>query len=154
MNLIKRLELGFTIGKSAFIDRRPFLLYFKPTAGCDLRCEICNRWANHDSSRDEELSLDQISEMLAKFRRAGAVVLTLWGGEPTLREDLPDILGVARELGFRTSMCTNSSALARKGHRFLHLLDMLLCSLDGFGKTHDRMRGLDGLFDRVVAGID
>lgn len=153
MKLLERLELGYIIGKSAFVDRHPFLLYFKPTAACDLRCEICNRWADHDRSRDEELPLDQISEMLTGFRRAGAAVLTLWGGEPTLREDLPDILGVAKKLGFRTSMCTNASALARKGHRYLHLLDVLLCSLDGFGKTHDRMRGLDGLFDRVVAGI-
>jgi len=129
------------------------LLYFKPTARCDLRCEICNRWKDHGSS-DEELSLDQIRGMLTKFRRAGAAVLTLWGGEPTLRKDLPEILEVAQELGFRTSMCTNSSALVRKGHRFLHLLDVLLCSLDGIGGTHDRMRGDDGLFDRVVAGIE
>jgi len=152
MELLTRLELGYTIGKSAFLGSRPFLLYFKPTARCDLRCEICNRWKDHSSS-EEELSLEQIRQMLAKFRRAGAVVLTLWGGEPTLRKDLPEILGAAKDLGFRTSMCTNSNALAKTGHRYLPLLDVLLCSLDGYGATHDRMRGVDGLFDRVVSGI-
>ena len=32
-------------------------------------------------------------------------------------------------------------------------LDTVLCSLDGFGSNHDRLRGVEGLFERAVEGI-
>ncbi len=148
---IVRLTREIAIG--AWVKPRPFLLYLKPTARCDLRCEICNRWKQQaDSSR--ELSLAEIEEILVKFRRAGSVVLTLWGGEPTLRRDLPDILAMAKGMGLRTSMCSNCNALYRKAERIVPHLDVLLCSLDGLGEVHDEMRGVRGLFRRVVRSIE
>jgi MoaA/NifB/PqqE/SkfB family radical SAM enzyme len=135
-----------------WIKRRPFLLYLKPTARCDLRCLICNRWQQPET-KDTELSLEEIRAILQKFRQAGCVVLTLWGGEPTLRRDLSEILQEAKSLGFKTSMCSNCNSLARKADQLLPYLDILLCSLDGLGTVHDEMRGVNGLFERVVQSI-
>jgi len=151
MQILDAIKLSSAIGTSAWIRRRPFLLYFKPTSRCDLRCGICNRWKT--PAEGEELPLDDIKAFLGKFRRAGSAVLTLWGGEPLLRRDLPDILEEAGRLGFRTSMCTNCNQLAKKAGDVVPRLDVLLCSIDGYGEVHDEMRGVKGVFDRAMAGI-
>ncbi|MFH1435674.1 MAG: radical SAM protein [Pseudomonadota bacterium] len=152
MSLADNMKLSLEIGRSAWIRRRPFLVYFKPTPRCDLRCEICSRWKQKpDPGR--ELPLDKIKPMLEKIRRAGGAVLTLWGGEPMLRKDLPQILGAAKGLGYRTSICTNCNRLERRAGEVLPHLDVLLCSLDGYGEVHDRLRGVKGLFERAVRGI-
>ena len=147
------LRLSLEIADAAWLRRRPFLLYYKPTARCDCRCQICDRWERQNPSH-EELSLAAVEESLGSFRRAGAVVLTLWGGEPLLRQDLPEILQAAKRLGYRTSLCTNARRLPEQADRIAPLLDVLLCSLDGYGEVHDELRGVQGLFDRVLRGIE
>ncbi len=151
--LIKTLQWGVPLARNALITGRPFLLYLKPTARCNLRCDCCNRWQNEDGPA-EELTLESINQLLGKFWKAGCRVLTLWGGEPTLRSDLSDILSAAKAIGFRTAMCTNSYLLPRHGEAILPQLDVLLCSLDGYGSRHDELRGTPGLFDRVVESIE
>lgn len=150
--LPRALKLSYEIFRSAWIKRYPFLLYFKPTARCNLRCKSCSRWQDEGSSA-EELSLQEIHSLLEKFRAAGFSILTLWGGEPTIRHDLAEIFITAKQLGYRTSMCTNCFLLPRKAQDILPHLDVLLCSVDGYGMTHDEFRGVSGLFDKVVEAI-
>lgn len=147
------IKVATSIFRSAWINSQPFLLYFKPTAFCDLRCKICDRWKT-DYPKSEEMQLPEIEQMLKKFSDAGATILTLWGGEPTLRKDCGDILAAAKNLGYRTAMCTNGRLLARRAEQIMPHLDTLLCSLDGVGKVHDESRGVEGLFDRVIEGIE
>jgi MoaA/NifB/PqqE/SkfB family radical SAM enzyme len=153
MKLVRAMRLGFGIGGEAFFHRRPFLLYLKPTPRCDLRCATCNRWQDRPDRR-EEMTLTTIKGVLAKFWRAGCKILTLWGGEPTLRRDLGEILSEAKRLGFKTSICTNGNHLATRATEILPHLDVLLCSLDGDRAVHDEIRGVHGLFDRVIRGIE
>ncbi|MFO8073370.1 MAG: radical SAM protein [Polyangia bacterium] len=142
--MIRKRKTGFAnplgtaaaLVRNTWVTQRPYLVYYKPTARCDLRCKICSRWKD-DSPSEEELSLDQIESFLSTFRKNGAQILVLWGGEPTLRKDLPEILALGKRLGYRISMCTNLNSLAKKSERLLHNLDTLLCSLDGYGAQHD-----------------
>ncbi len=113
---------------------------------------MCTRW-QRPSRTSDELTTEQVHDVLTRFRDLGSTVLVLWGGEPTLRTDLGPILHRAKDLGYRTSMCTNAGSLHRKHAEVLPHLDTLLCSLDGFGANHDRLRGVDGLFDRVVLAL-
>lgn len=152
VNFLDALRMGHSLVQSTWISPRPYLLYMKPTDRCDARCRTCTRW-QHPSRPAEELTTGQVHEVLERFRKLGATVLVLWGGEPTLRSDLGEILAGAKTLGYRTSMCTNGNSLARKAETILPHLDTLLCSLDGFGANHDEQRGVKGMFDRVVAGI-
>ncbi|MBW2459668.1 MAG: radical SAM protein [Deltaproteobacteria bacterium] len=152
--LRQSLRWGVPLAWNALITGKPFLLYLKPTPRCNLRCECCNRWQSDDDPTDE-IGLDEIRALLEKFRRAGCSVLTLWGGEPTLRSDLGDILRIAQGLGYRTAMCTNGYLLPRRADQILpHLDDVLLCSLDGYGATHDELRATEGLFDAVVKSLE
>jgi MoaA/NifB/PqqE/SkfB family radical SAM enzyme len=153
MRFFETLRLGLRVADAAWVRGRPFLLYYKPTARCDLKCAICQRWQDPRPAR-EELPLAEVRAMLRRFRDAGAAFLTLWGGEPLLRTDLPEILVEAQRLGLHTSMCTNGFQLARRAGEVVPHLDTLLCSLDGLGEVHDAMRGVRGAFDHAVAGLE
>lgn len=73
------------------------------TNRCNLRCPIC--FANAAASGYVyELSLEQIRKIMENFMKNSPVhppALQLSGGEPTVRDDLPTIVSMAKEIGFR-----------------------------------------------------
>jgi len=69
------------------------------TARCNLRCPIC--FADVPEICPSDTNIDQIKQILGNIRqKAGVCPIQLSGGEPTLRDDLPEIIRHARELGF------------------------------------------------------
>ena len=153
MNPLRTIKLSVKVAQNVYFKHFPFLLYLKPTARCDCRCKTCNRWQNSNLSK-EEIDINAVKKLLEKFSQAGFTVFTLWGGEPLLRKDAPEILQYAKNSGFRTSMCTNCNLLSKRAEEVIPLVDVLLCSFDGYAKTHDELRGVRGLFERAVRGIE
>jgi len=60
---------------------------------------------------DRELSTDEWKQILAKIWEAGIPHTIFTGGEPTLREDLPELIFYAEELGQVTGILTNGLSL-------------------------------------------
>lgn len=65
------------------------------THRCNLRCKYC--FADPDGV--SEPSFDEISESIRKFVVQGETLVQISGGEPTVRDDLPEIVRRAKELG-------------------------------------------------------
>ena len=99
-----------------------------------------------------------VRAQLAQLRAAGATELTFLGGEPTLREDLAELIQAARALGFsRVGLQTNgrllssepfTAALAAAG-----LTDVHLSLLGGEAEVHDYHTGVEDSFRALIAGI-
>ena len=69
------------------------------TALCNLRCPVCFADVPEKCAADPDI--EQIGHILENIRqRAGNCPIQLSGGEPTLRDDLPEIISRARALGF------------------------------------------------------
>lgn len=69
------------------------------TDRCDLCCPVC--YASSGAVRTPDAPLPALELRLAELRRvAGACNVQLSGGEPTLREDLPEIIAAAAGQGF------------------------------------------------------
>ena len=70
------------------------------TNRCNMDCPVC--FTRKKGDRRYEPSVEECREQLAFYRaHAGQDALVeLCGGEPTVREDLPEIARAARELGF------------------------------------------------------
>lgn len=85
------------------------------TNRCDLRCSYCFMNAGASGSIYEP-TLDQIKELLLQARNekpVGSKALQITGGEPTIREDLLDIVKMAKEVGFsHVQVNTNGIKLA------------------------------------------
>ena len=120
------------------------------TSACDARCANCFYRVNTPS---RELSLDEIGRVAQSL---GALrFLLISGGEPFLRNDLPEIV----ERYFRLTSCANVS-IPTNGLRTAEILPAVrrICgispalsvglsvSLDGFGALHDRLRGVPGVY--------
>ncbi len=81
------------------------------TQRCNLRCPVCyasaasgttaNR-AGHNTEFDQnDPSLEHLEKSLERlWQHAGAVNVQLSGGEPTMRHDLAQIIGMAKGMGF------------------------------------------------------
>jgi uncharacterized radical SAM superfamily Fe-S cluster-containing enzyme len=85
------------------------------TNRCDLRCSYCFMNAGA-SGKVYEPTLDEIRQLLIQARSqrpVGSRALQITGGEPTIREDLLDIVYMAKELGFsHVQVNTNGIKLA------------------------------------------
>ncbi|MEM4750255.1 MAG: radical SAM protein [Sulfolobales archaeon] len=69
------------------------------TNRCDLDCWYCFFFAER-SGFVYEPTLDQIKYMVSQLMKQGVpIVIQITGGEPTLREDLPEIIKLLREMG-------------------------------------------------------
>ncbi len=118
------------------------------TLRCNDSCEYDEIWSNEDYQKYEEKQPD-----LAPLKRAGLKKLNVLGGEPLLRDDLPEILGQARRLGFEIELATNGLLYREKAGSLDGLVDRLGFYLDyPTAEEHDRSRGVE-CFSEVLAAI-
>lgn len=135
-----------------------YLIFFV-TARCNARCATCFYWKEMDSA-PPDLSLDEI-EQIAK-RLGPLETLLLSGGEPTLRDDLAELV----ELFFRHNGVRHVglpvNGLLPERTRDLAERILTRCSgmrldvnisLDDLGERHDAIRGVEGNFERALETI-
>ena len=132
-----------------FLGRGPFLISHLITARCFARCPTC-LWRGECP----EAAAGRVLAFYNSAREAGFVSTNFWGGEPLLREDLPEILKGCHRLGFVTGVVTNGYLLAERCNEIVPWLDHLVISLDLPSAAHDDLRGVPGLFGRALAGIE
>lgn len=94
--------------------------------------------------------------MLDRLVEAKLFSVTVSGGEPFTRPDLPEILGEIVSRPLRLSINTNATLVGRREAAMLASLlprlDRVMISLDGPDpETHDRLRGT-GSFEAAVRG--
>lgn len=135
---------------------RPLLgLFFQVTDKCNAKCMMCFNWQklNKPSS---ELSLDEIEKFAKNIGHIPN--LTIGGGEPFLRDDLPEICQIfcKNNQTKRISIPTNSLLLDRiitSTERMLKSSSAriaIILSLDGVKGVHDYIRGVEGTFDKFL----
>lgn len=77
--------------------------------GCNFRCPFCH---NQDivlsSDCIDEYSQDEIL-MFLKKRRGILTGICITGGEPTIHNDLPDLIAKFKQLGYKVKLDTNGS---------------------------------------------
>lgn len=130
---------------------RPLLLSHLVTGRCPCLCETC-LWRGMSDPRDE-LSAAEIAEVYRDAARCGVRVNSIWGGEPLVREDLPEILQASREAGLLTILISSGLRFSQRYNEIVPRLAVAIFSLDDLGARHDAMRGRPGLFDEVCRVI-
>jgi len=144
-----RLALGFISGRFIHCN-------LQVTYRCNFSCEICDFWkAQHDPA--EELKLDDIAVIGRKLGRLGTLIVSLAGGEPLIRPDLPEIANSLRKAGHFPILITNGWFVTGKFGRDLidAGLQEISVSLDYADPArHDRMRGREGAWQRAVDALD
>jgi pyrroloquinoline quinone biosynthesis protein E len=91
---------------------RPYNLIAELTYRCPLRCVYCSNPLGYRNVRDA-LDAAAWSRVFADAAALGAVHVGLTGGEPTVREDLPEIVRGAARAGLYTHLVSAGTTLAR-----------------------------------------
>jgi len=80
-------------------EQLPCSVLLEVTDRCNLYCAVC--FADSGRGEADDPSLEHISRLLERaMAAAGPCNLQLSGGEPTLRDDLPEIVEIARRIGY------------------------------------------------------
>lgn len=132
---------------------RPLYVHFAVTSRCNLRCRSCVIWQRQTA---DEIDLPAIAELSRTLRRSGCVQVSLGGGEPALRADLPEIVATFLRAGLRTRVLTNGVAFTPELARAL--LDVGLrevsFSLDSLVReVQERRDGTTGSFERRIRNL-
>lgn len=119
---------------------------------CNQKCLHCYA-AGQPMGEAAELSTEEWKTLLAKLREANIPQVTFTGGEPTLREDLVELVEAAA--WFVTRLNTNGRLLSPQlchdlYEASLDSVQVTLYSADG--AVHNALVGTDG-FDDTVQGI-
>lgn len=119
---------------------------------CNLRCIYCH--AEGEVDPDEQMSAEDITELMQVGVKFGIRSVKFTGGEPLLRRDLLDIVRSV-PLGVEASMTTNGTLLAAKAAALKEAgLARVNISLDTLQPDrYKEITGKDRLAD-VLAGID
>jgi len=114
------------------------------TERCNLECPVCFTDANSRSM--DEISKEEILAGLATLP-SNRYEVTLLGGEPTLREDLPELIRAILGKGFSIKLITNGLRMEDPGYvRDLRAagLRWVILQFDGFsGEIYRKLRGQD-----------
>ena len=88
----------------------PLWLLAELTYRCPLHCPFCYNPVGYANDRTE-LTTEQWFDVMRQARQLGAAQLGFSGGEPLLRDDLEDLVGEGRRLGFYTNLITSGIGL-------------------------------------------
>jgi MoaA/NifB/PqqE/SkfB family radical SAM enzyme len=143
---------------------RPTVLIYNCTWVCDARCEMCNNWKHGD--RKSDMTLEQL-EPAVNHPFWGAVEnLNISGGEPTTRNDLPEMVELfarhlprLRKVGINTTGLTPHRAIPMLTRivKFCAEQDLLVSvrvSLDGIGDIHNQVRHVKRGFEKACETIE
>jgi MoaA/NifB/PqqE/SkfB family radical SAM enzyme len=138
-------------------DWRPRTCVWELTLACNLRCRHCGSRAGH--VRPGELSTAECLDVACQLATLGTELVTLSGGEPTLRRDWDQIARTLVTHGVRVNMVTNgvyrdreaADDVARRA-RAAGLCNIAV-SIDGPRDIHDGVRG-EGTFDAAFESVE
>lgn len=123
---------------------------------CNARCQHCSFFDAVEDPTRSVLTAAQAARVIREGQDLGVSVLNFVGGEPLLRKDLPELVSAVNRDLTTTIVFTNGSALTARARELRRAgLDSVYVSLDSADSAeHDRFRGMPGLFDKAVAGIE
>lgn len=144
---------------------KPKIMVFFISYNCNGRCVMCNIWKKQNINK--ELSFQQIENLFSdKLLSSSLEIINITGGEPTLRNDLVEIVKVITKKCInlkRIDIPTNGFDTDRVVNEIEKILPLLLSTnakltvtiaLDGIGKTHELVRGRPNIFTNVEQTIE
>ena len=148
-----------TIDLKAPFTTLPILSEVAITSKCNLQCKFCYAGINCNKTYNEkELTTEQWKTVLNKiFYEAKVPSVSFSGGEPTLRNDLPELIAHAKALGMRVNLISNGTLIDQQLAKNLALagLDTAQISIEGTTAIiHDTIVGKPNSFEKAIQALE
>lgn len=150
-DIVKTSMLKSAPGLYGVVTIRPTSCNIMVTNRCNLKCVMCRQWREEPA---RELSTEDWKGIIKDLRSDGIRNIHFTGGEPLIRGDLADLVRYCAGLGIATGMTTNATLLDKEkldeltgaGIRSIAL------SIDALGHDYEKIRGVNGSFERMRRG--
>jgi Fe-coproporphyrin III synthase len=150
-----KINQAMTFSKQVWRERRLNTVVFFVTSICNEKCRHCFYWEELNQRGD--LTLQQIQ----KISETMPLITDLWlsGGEPFMRRDLPEIVEMFyRNNRVRWVNLPTNGLFKERAHQWLDQVlsrcpDLhidLNISVDGFERTHEKIRGVPGCYNKTL----
>jgi len=127
----------------------PILCNYYVTYRCNASCGFCDIW----EKPSPYITLEDAKQNFSDLKKLGVKVIDFTGGEPLLHQQLPELLALAKEFKFITTVTTNCLLYPKQAEKLKGKIDMLHFSLDSIHKaTHDKGRNV-ACYDFVMESI-
>src|SRR6266849_1340249 len=148
---VAKLQASYALGKPLAL---PMNLTISVSYRCNSRCKTCNVWQRPN----DDFTIEEYEKTFESVGHA-AYWFTFSGGEPTLRKDLPEMVGAAYRhcrpgvINIPTNGIQDK-IIPERVERVLQAAPgsevIINLSLDGVGVKHDIVRGVKGNFERAM----
>lgn len=118
------------------------------TYRCNARCNMCDVWKFPSKAQDEiaPAVLEKLPELF---------FANVTGGEPFVRQDLPEIIEVLRRKAKRIVISTNGYFTERIIELFKKYPDLgIRISIEGMQESNDAIRGIPGGYAKTIKTLE
>ena len=139
---------------SGYLSRSLLYCAWQVTYRCNFRCSFCHYWKMKTDPK-EELTISEFASGARKLKKIGTMIVSLAGGEPMIRKDLPELVRVVSAYHF-PFITTNGWLVNQKKAKQLFDSGLMgaAVSIDfAEEKKHDENRGKEGAFRRAVQAV-
>lgn len=167
-SILKRIKSFYDYGQKLYVLKReqrldlkskPNVLNLNIIDSCNSKCTMCNIWKQNEALEitPEELKTVLRDPLFSELKHVGVT-----GGEPTLRDDLPEVYkaiidAVPNIVGLSIiTNCIEEEDVIRKVSEIKLVCDnhnvtfAAMISIDGVGQVHDQVRGIKGNFEKAI----
>jgi MoaA/NifB/PqqE/SkfB family radical SAM enzyme len=151
---MKPLRRNLLFLKAVLTRKVPLYVQYAVTKRCNLSCRMCQTTAAR--SRESELGLGEIDRLAEVVSRIGAGFVILTGGEPMLRKDLAEVVGIFARRGLSVRLQTNAvlSDPGRLRELMAAGLEEVTISLHSLRpEVNDRITGVEGSWEKIIRGL-
>ena len=130
------------------------VVVWNSTRTCNLKCRHC--YMDSDSRRySDELSTKEAKKFIDDLAEFKVPVLLFSGGEPLMRQDFFELAEYAAKKNIRPTLSTNGTLITKEVAEKIKNIGVgyVGISLDGLKNVNDKFRGVEGAFQKAMAGI-
>lgn len=151
----KTVELNLNGGLKD-IFKAPKIVEIQVTNRCNLGCEHC--CVSSGIKYDNEMSDDQINDLLYKLKSYGVIEIRWTGGEVFTRKNFIQFLRLANELGFEQMILTNGLFFGKTKNEILvkeilSYVYLIQLSADDYGDGYDEFVKSKGAWKTLVKSV-
>jgi MoaA/NifB/PqqE/SkfB family radical SAM enzyme len=151
-DVVRNFHAGLSYNNKLGRALTPLRYFFELTYLCNLNCSYC--YVGEDRKKNE-LTTQEWFDIIEQIPFYSFV--TLVGGEPLIRKDFIEILEKTAKKTFgKLNVVTNGILINDEIiDAFIRTKMMLLSvSLDGYGENHDKNRGKEGIFEKIITNLE
>ena len=122
------------------------------TNSCNMRCPHC--YMSAGKANENELTTDEVFNILRAYKQNGGVDVKLTGGEIALRPDLFEIIKYGANIGLHVELLTNGTLWTKENiEKVVPYITVVQISIDGYDEEENaKIRG-KGNFQKALDAI-